>query len=214
MGFFKRLSNIVSGKANKALDKVENPLEQLDLSIRKKQEALENAKKQSATFIGSIPANERKINELTTKANEYITGAKKAKEQGKTELALEFLKKKNSIEEEKNSIITINEKAKTNAALIKSKIESLEKEINAMKVKKTELQARSATAEATASVNELLAGLDDDSNLSLLEIEAKIEEKENYAAGLDTYKDTTEDDLKSILSASTEADLLNELDNL
>lgn len=214
MGFFKRLSNIVSGKANKALDKVENPLEQLDLSIRKKQEALENAKKQSATFIGSIPANERKINELTTKANEYITGAKKAKEQGKTELALEFLKKKNSIEEEKNSIITINEKAKTNAALIKSKIESLEKEINAMKVKKTELQARSATAEATASVNELLAGLDDDSNLSLSEIEAKIEEKENYAAGLDTYKDTTEDDLKSILSASTEADLLNELDNL
>lgn len=214
MGFFKRLSNIVSGKANKALDKVENPLEQLDLSIRKKQEALENAKKQSATFIGSIPANERKINELTTKANEYITGAKKAKEQGKTELALEFLKKKNSIEEEKNSIIIINEKAKTNAALIKSKIESLEKEINAMKVKKTELQARSATAEATASVNELLAGLDDDSNLSLSEIEAKIEEKENYAAGLDTYKDTTEDDLKSILSASTEADLLNELDNL
>lgn len=214
MGFFKRLGNIVSGKANKALDSMENPLEQLDLSIRKKQEALENAKKQSATFIGSIPANERKINELTAKINEYIAGAKKAKEQGKTDLALEFLKKKNTIEEEKNSIIAINEKAKANAATIKSKIESLEKEINAMKIKKTELQARSATAEATASVNELLAGLDDDSSLSLSEIEAKIEEKENYAVGLDSYKDTTEEDLKNILSNNSDADLLAELDNL
>lgn len=214
MGFFKRLGNIVSGKANKALDKAENPLEQLDLSIRKKQEALENAKRQSATFIGSIPSNERKIAELTSKANEYVTGAKKAKEQGKNDLALEFLKKRNSIEEEKNGLVAVNEKAKANAALIKSKIESLEKEINMMKVKKTELGARAATAEATAKVNELLAGLDDDTNMSLSEIEAKIEEKENYSAGLDSYKDTTEDDLQSILSGSTDADLLAELENL
>ena len=37
MGFFKRLKNVVDAKANKALDKYENPIEMLELSISKKE---------------------------------------------------------------------------------------------------------------------------------------------------------------------------------
>ncbi len=35
MSFFKRLKNVISAKANKALEKHENPIELLDLSITK-----------------------------------------------------------------------------------------------------------------------------------------------------------------------------------
>ena len=37
MGFFKRLKNVIEAKANKALDKHENPIEMLELSINKKE---------------------------------------------------------------------------------------------------------------------------------------------------------------------------------
>ncbi len=46
MSFFKRLKNVVSAKANKALEKHEDPIELLELSIGKKEKLLIDAKKQ------------------------------------------------------------------------------------------------------------------------------------------------------------------------
>ena len=51
MSFFKRLKNVVSAKANKALEKHEDPIELLELSIGKKEKLLIDAKKQCANFI-------------------------------------------------------------------------------------------------------------------------------------------------------------------
>ena len=45
MSFFKRLKNVVSAKANKALEKHENPIELLELSINKKEKTTFRCKK-------------------------------------------------------------------------------------------------------------------------------------------------------------------------
>ena len=69
MSFIKRLKNVMEAKANKVLDKHEDPIEMLELSIKKKEELLTNAKKQCANFIAKeqddkISAIKVKIEEL------------------------------------------------------------------------------------------------------------------------------------------------------
>ena len=41
MWFFKRLKNVVEAKANKAIEKHEDPIEMLELSINKKEKLLQ-----------------------------------------------------------------------------------------------------------------------------------------------------------------------------
>ena len=50
MSFFKRLKNVVSAKSNKALEKHEDPIELLELSIGKKREIINRCKKTMCKF--------------------------------------------------------------------------------------------------------------------------------------------------------------------
>ncbi|MDO7205230.1 PspA/IM30 family protein [Paraclostridium bifermentans] len=52
-GIFKRLKNVVEAKANKAIEKHEDPIEMLDLSITKKKNYFK-MQKQCANFIASV----------------------------------------------------------------------------------------------------------------------------------------------------------------
>ena len=69
MGFFDRFKNVVSAKANKALDKCEDPIELLELSINKKEELLQDAKKQCANFIASVDVVRKENNDLIERKN-------------------------------------------------------------------------------------------------------------------------------------------------
>ena len=63
MGFFKRLKNVIEAKANKALDKHENPIEMLELSKNKKEKLLQNAKKQELATRLDVAQINNEINE-------------------------------------------------------------------------------------------------------------------------------------------------------
>ena len=67
MSFIKRLKNVLEAKANKILDKHENPIEMLELSIKKKEELLTNAKKQCANFIATVDSIRDEKNVLQEK---------------------------------------------------------------------------------------------------------------------------------------------------
>ena len=72
MSFFKRLKNVVSAKTNKALEKHEDPIELLELSIGKKEKLLIDAKKQCVKFHCKYNNNIRKDKvELIEKASKY-----------------------------------------------------------------------------------------------------------------------------------------------
>ena len=67
MSFIKRLKNVMEAKANKVLDKHEDPIEMLELSIKKKEELLTNAKKQCANFIATVDSIRDEKNALEEK---------------------------------------------------------------------------------------------------------------------------------------------------
>lgn len=214
MGFFSRLSNIISGKANKALDGLENPIEQIDLAIRNRQEAVDKAKRESASFIGSIDQKKRELNELKETISQYEDGIRKALANNDEEKASKFLLKKKELDVKVTSLSSTIEKISKSATLVKDNIRNLETEVEELKSKKAELAARYSTAEAQAKVNEILTNVNKDANISLDEIESKIEAKENYANGLESFKEVSvEDELKSYLNQNTTSeDLKSELD--
>lgn len=212
MSFFTRLGNIISGKANKALDKVENPIEQIDLAIRKREEAINKAKLESASFIGSISQKKKEAEAISQKINQYEEGIRKALAGNDEEKATTFLLKKKELDTELTSLQTTISTLNTTAEKVKSNVSALEKEVKDLKTKKSELAARYSTAKAQTKVNEILNDINKESNISLSDIEQKVMDAENYAQGLDEFKKTDLDtELSQYLNTDSTTNIQDEL---
>ena len=195
MGFFKRLKNVIEAKANKALDKHENPIEMLELSINKKEKLLQNAKKQCANFIASVDSIRQEKKSLEEKADKYEQATKAAILKEDNEKAQMFVKQKLEVQEKLTQTISRIEEQDKKIQEIKFKIEELELEISKMKSKKQELATRLDVAQINNEINETLAGLGDDHGINLDELEKKVAQKENYGKALENMKTKNEDQM-------------------
>ena len=154
MSFFKRLKNVVSAKANKALEKHEDPIELLELSIGKKEKLLIDAKKQCANFIATVDNIRKDKVELIEKASKYEEATKAAILKEDTEKAQSFVKQKIEIEEKISQTDARIKEQDEKIQLIKNRIQELEIEISKMKSKKQELATRLDVAEISNEINE------------------------------------------------------------
>ncbi|MBO3444118.1 PspA/IM30 family protein [Clostridium sp. CCUG 7971] len=195
MSFFKRLKNVVNAKANKALEKHEDPIELLELSITKKEKLLQDAKKQCANFIASVDSirGEKKL--LEEKISKYEEATKAAILKEDADKAQSFVKQKLEFEEKLTQTLARIKDQDEKIQVIKNKIEELEIEISKMKSKKQELATRLDVAEINNEINETLAGLNDDNGINLDELEKKVSQKENYGKALEDLKPKDEEAL-------------------
>ena len=217
MSFFNRFKNIVSAKANKALDKHEDPIEMLELSIKKKEELLRDAKKQCANFIASVDMVRNEKSELTQKIEKYEIATKTAIEKEDLEKAQSFIKQKLELEQKVQDTDLRIKDQDEKIQLIKNKIQDLEIEVSKMKSKKQELATRLDVAEINNEINETLSGLGDDHGINLDEIEKKVAQKESYSKALEDLKPKNEDDLlDEYIKDSPSADkrVLDELERI
>lgn len=213
MGVFKRLGNILSGKANKVLDEMENPVEQIEVAIRQRSEAVTEAKRKAASFIGQVSEKERELSDLTKKISDYEEGIRTALKNNDEAKAKTFLTKVKELQSQKSSVETTLAKTREMSEMVKSNIAALEKELETLKTKKSELAARYASAKATSEINEIFANVNKDVNISLDDIERKIQDKENYATGLNSFKKSNPDDeLAEYLNQAGSSDMDSELD--
>ena len=195
MSFFKRLKNVVSAKANKALEKHENPIELLELSITKKEKLLLDAKKKCAKFIATVDTIRNEKKDLEARMNKYEEATKAALLKEDMEKAQSFVKQKLELQEKVVETDARIKEQDEKIQLIKNKIQELELEISNMKSKKQELATRLDVAEINNEINETLAGLNDDHGINLNELEKKVSAKENYGKALEDLKPKDEDAL-------------------
>lgn len=195
MSFFKRLKNVVEAKANKALDKHEDPVEMLELSIKKKEELLVNAKKQCANFIATVDNIRDEKKTLQEKIDKYEEATKAAILKEDVDKAQTFVKQKLELEEKLSQTESRIKDQDDKISSIKIKIEELEIEVSKMKSKKQELATRLDVAEINNEINETLAGLNEDHGINLDELEKKVSQKENYGKALEDLKPKNEDEL-------------------
>ena len=96
-GVFNRISSIFQAKTNKALNKIEDPRETLDLSYEKQLEQLTKVRKSVADVATSRKRIELQAAELQKQADKLQGQAKAALEQGNEDLAREALVRRTAI---------------------------------------------------------------------------------------------------------------------
>jgi len=194
MGILQRMSNIFKAKANKVIDEIENPIEILDQKIRDMEQSLNNARISAAEILGNVHEIEKKINIAKQNVKEFDEKVKHALSKGNEELAKKALERK--IEEEKNlqNLQSSYEDASKKAEMIKSKLKELEGEIEKTRRYRDEASARYNNAKATEKVNEIILDIKTKTNnISIDEIERKIQRKEAIAEGLEDLRNDTLD---------------------
>ena len=100
MSIFKRIAMLFGAKANKALDKAENPNETLDYSYQKQLELLQKVRRGVADVATSRKRLELQIGQLEQQQDKLQGQAQKAMEMGREDLAREALTRKSGLNQQ------------------------------------------------------------------------------------------------------------------
>src|ERR1700754_2170648 len=97
MSMWQRISLIFRSKANKALDKAEDPREVLDYSYQRQLDLLSKVRKGVADVATSRKRVELQVNQLNQQATKLTDQAQKALSMGREDLAREALTRKSGL---------------------------------------------------------------------------------------------------------------------
>ncbi len=185
MGIFKRMSNMLKAKANSTLDNMENPIEMLDQKIRDMEEQLTRANQGSAQVLANAKQLEKKLADAEALSADYDSKVRLALSKGNDELAKKALAKKVENDKKIESLKASYQNASNQAEAVKANVLALKDEIEKTKNYRDEAAARYANAQASKTVNEVLADVNTKSNsIQLDSIERKIAREEATAQGL------------------------------
>jgi phage shock protein A len=162
MGLWQRFSLLFKAKANKALDKVEDPRETLDYSYQRQTEMLQKVKRGLLDVATSRKRLEMQGEQLQAKANKLHDQAKKAMELGKEDLAREALTRRGAIEPELESLKTQHASLQAEEAKLTEASRKLQAHLDALRTRKETIKAQYTAAEAQTKVGEALSGLSED----------------------------------------------------
>ncbi len=188
MGLFTRMELMVKSKANKLLDRHEDPREILDYSYQKQLELLQQVKRSVATVVTAkkrLELQKAKLEQNTQKLDRQAKDAVNAGRDDLARLALER-KKSNTIEIE-SLIMQINEQELEQQKLIETE-RKLSAKIAAFRTKKETIKAQYTAAEAQVKVKEAVTGISEemaDVGFAIQRAEDKTETMRAKSAALD-----------------------------
>ena len=188
MGLFTRMELMVKSKANKLLDRHEDPREILDYSYQKQLELLQQVKRSVATVVTAKKRLELQKAKLEQNTQKLDRQAKDAISSGRDDLARLALerKKSNTIEIE-SLIMQINEQELEQQKLIETE-RKLSAKITAFRTKKETIKAQYTAAEAQVKVKEAVTGISEemaDVGFAIQRAEDKTEGMRAKSAALD-----------------------------
>jgi len=179
---------IVKSKANKLLDRHEDPRETLDYSYQKQLELLQQVKRSVATVVTAKKRLELQKAKLEQNTQKLDKQAKDAVTAGRDDLARLALERKRSNEIEiANLVAQINEEDLEQQKLIETE-RKLSAKITAFRTKKETIKAQYTAAEAQVKVKEAVTGISEemaDVGFAIQRAEDKTESMRAKSAALD-----------------------------
>jgi phage shock protein A len=162
MGLWQRFSLLFKAKANKALDKMEDPRETLDYSYQRQTELLQKVKRGLLDVATSRKRLEMQGEQLQAKAAKLHEQAKKAMELGQEDLAREALTRRAAIEPEMESLKAQHASLQAEEAKLTEASKKLSANLEALRTRKETIKAQYTAAEAQTKVGEALSGISED----------------------------------------------------
>jgi phage shock protein A len=188
MSVMKRVSLIFRAKANKALDRMEDPRETLDYSYQQQVEMLTRVRRGVADVATSRKRVELQMNQLQKESDRRETQARSALAQGREDLARAALQQKAAAQGQLNDLQGQFSSLQEQEEKLTIASQRLDSKVQAFRTRKETIKATYTAAEAQTRINEAFSGISEemgDVGLAIQRAEDKTSQMQARAGAID-----------------------------
>jgi phage shock protein A len=215
MGVMRRVSTIFRAKANKALDKYEDPRETLDYSYQTQLELLQKVRRGVADVATSRKRVELQMNQVQQTSDKLERQARDALAAGREDLAREALTRKANVAQQLTDLQTQYASLQGEEEKLTAASQRLQAKVDAFRVRKETIKATYTAAEATTRINEVFTGISEemsDVGLAIQRAEDKTAQMQARAGAIDELMASGA--LSDALGGTPSDDIQAELDRM
>ncbi len=188
MSVMKRVSTIFKAKANKALDRMEDPRETLDYSYQQQLELLQKVRRGVADVATSRKRLELQLNQLQQSSDKLDRQARDSLAAGREDLAREALTRKAGLQSQMTDLKVQYDSLQGEEEKLTAASQRLQAKVDAFRTKKETIKATYTAAEAQTRINEAFTGISEemgDVGLAIQRAEDKTEQMKARAGAID-----------------------------
>jgi phage shock protein A len=188
MSVMKRVTLIFRSKANRALDRMEDPRETLDYSYQTQLELLQKVRRGVADVATSRKRVELQINQLQQSSNKLDKQAREALAAGREDLAREALQRKSGVQSQLSDLNTQYTSLQGEEEKLTAASQRLQVKVDAFRTRKETIKATYTAAEAQTRINEAFTGISEemgDVGMAIQRAEDKTEQMKARAGAID-----------------------------
>lgn len=188
MSVMKRVSLIFRAKADKALDRMEDPRETLDYSYKQQVEMLTRVRRGVADVATSRKRVELQMNSLQKEINKRDTQARDALGKGREDLARAALQNKAQLVSQYNDLEIQFASLQEQEEKLTVASQRLDAKVQAFRTRKETIKATYTAAEAQTRINEAFSGISEemgDVGLAISRAEDKTAQLQARAGAID-----------------------------
>jgi phage shock protein A len=188
MGVMKRVTMVFRAKANKALDRMEDPRETLDYSYQTQLELLQKVRRGVADVATSRKRVELQINTLQQNGAKLDRQARDSLAAGREDLAREALTRKAGISTQLDDLRTQYASLQGEEEKLTLASQRLQAKVDAFRTRKETIKATYTAAEAQTRINEAFTGISEemgDVGLAIQRAEDKTAQMQARAGAID-----------------------------
>src|SRR4249919_1315571 len=188
MSLMKRMALIFRSKANKAIDRMEDPRETLDYSYQRQLELLQNVRRGVADVATSRKRIELQITQLTQQGDKLEGQGRQALAAGREDLAREALTRRSGLQQQISDLQTQHANLQAEEERLTLASQRLQAKVDAFRTRKETLKATYTAAEAQTKINEAFSGVSEemsDVGLAIERAEDKTAQMQARAGAVD-----------------------------
>ena len=188
MGMGRRLALIFKAKANKALDKAEDPRETLDYSYEKQLELLTKVRRGVADVATSRKRLEIQMKQLQGSADKLQSQAQQAVGAGRDDLAREALTRRAAVNQQLVDLQTQHANLQAEEEKLVLASQRLQAKVDAFRTRKETIKATYTAAEAQTKIGEAVSGISEemgDVGMAIQRAEDKTQQMQARAGAVD-----------------------------
>ncbi|HEX7738557.1 MAG TPA: PspA/IM30 family protein [Marmoricola sp.] len=225
MSIMKRMGTIFRAKANKALDRAEDPRETLDYSYQRQIEMLTKVRRGVADVATSRKRVELQISQLQAQTTKLTQQAEQALSQNREDLAREALTRKSGLQAQITDLTAQHDQLQGEEEKLTLASKRLEAKVEAFRTKKETIKATYTAAQAQTQINEAFSGISEemgDVGMAIQRAEDKTQQMQARAGAIDELLASgalddasglggTDDISRELQAMSTQSDVDTEL---
>jgi phage shock protein A len=185
---WQRISLIFRSKANKALDRAEDPRETLDYSYQRQLDLLAQVRRGVADVATSRKRVELQVNQLQAQSDKLQGQAEQAIKSNREDLAREALTRKSGLTTQITDLKTQQAQLQGEEEKLTLAQQRLSAKVEAFRTRKETIKATYTAAEAQSKINEAMSGIGEemgDVGMAIQRAEDKTAQMQARASAID-----------------------------